>query len=36
VIAAGMENGELALWDPKKILAGETYVIETFFSSLVF
>ncbi|KAL0571826.1 protein transport protein S31 [Marasmius crinis-equi] len=23
VIAAGMENGELALWDPSKILAGE-------------
>ncbi|ESK89135.1 structural molecule [Moniliophthora roreri MCA 2997] len=24
VIAAGMENGELALWDPSKILAGES------------
>jgi hypothetical protein len=23
VIAAGMENGELALWDPEKIIAGE-------------
>ena len=22
VIAAGLENGELALWDPSKILAG--------------
>jgi protein transport protein SEC31 len=22
VIAAGLENGELALWDPAKILAG--------------
>lgn len=26
VIAAGMENGELALWDPAKILAGAEYV----------
>lgn len=26
VIAAGMENGELALWDPSKILAGAEYV----------
>jgi protein transport protein SEC31 len=26
VIAAGMENGELALWDPVKILAGAEYV----------
>ena len=26
VIAAGLENGELALWDPSKILAGEGYV----------
>ena len=27
VIAAGMENGELALWDPAKILAGAEYVL---------
>lgn len=27
VIAAGMENGELALWDPAKILAGARYVL---------
>ena len=27
VIAAGMENGELALWDPVKILAGARYVV---------
>ena len=26
VIAAGMENGELELWDPSKILAGAEYV----------
>lgn len=26
VIAAGLENGELALWDPSKILAGGGYV----------
>ncbi|KAK0232505.1 hypothetical protein IW262DRAFT_1258180 [Armillaria fumosa] len=26
VIAAGMENGELALWDPAKILAGASCV----------
>jgi hypothetical protein len=25
VIAAGLENGELALWDPSKILAGQGY-----------
>ena len=25
VIAAGLENGELALWDPAKILAGAGY-----------
>lgn len=25
VIAAGMENGELALWDPAKILSGARY-----------
>lgn len=25
VIAAGMENGELALWDPTKILANARY-----------
>ncbi|THU78209.1 hypothetical protein K435DRAFT_639527, partial [Dendrothele bispora CBS 962.96] len=25
VIGAGMENGELALWDPSKILAGAEY-----------
>ncbi|KAK7038871.1 protein transport protein S31 [Paramarasmius palmivorus] len=29
VIAAGMENGELALWDPSKILAGERYECAT-------
>jgi hypothetical protein len=27
VIAAGLENGELVLWDPAKILAGAGYVI---------
>ena len=27
VIAAGLESGELALWDPAKILAGAGYVI---------
>ena len=26
VIAAGLENGELALWDPSKILSGQGYV----------
>jgi hypothetical protein len=26
VIAAGMENGELGIWDPAKILAGVEYV----------
>lgn len=26
VIAAGLENGELALWDPAKILSGAGYV----------
>jgi len=26
VIAAGLENGELALWDPAKILAGARFV----------
>ena len=27
VIAAGLENGELALWDPASILAGGGYVL---------
>lgn len=27
VIAAGLENGELALWDPTKILAGARWNI---------
>jgi len=26
VIAARLESGELALWDPSKILAGDGYV----------
>jgi protein transport protein SEC31 len=26
VIAAGMENGELALWDPAKIISNAEYV----------
>lgn len=30
VIAAGLENGELALWDPAKILAGAGYVVAYF------
>ena len=30
VIAAGLENGELALWDPAKILAGAGYVVACF------
>ena len=27
IIAAGMENGELGLWDPEKILVNAGYVI---------
>lgn len=30
VIAAGLENGELALWDPAKVLAGAGYVVNLF------
>lgn len=26
IIAAGLENGELALWDPSKIISGAGYV----------
>jgi protein transport protein SEC31 len=26
IIAGGLENGELTLWDPSKIINGERYV----------
>lgn len=31
VLAAGMENGELGIWDPTKILAGAEYVVIRIF-----
>ena len=35
VIAAGLENGELALWDPAKILAGAGYVVAKLFELMI-
>lgn len=35
VIAAGMENGELALWDPSKILAGAGYILPLLFELIL-
>ena len=36
VIAAGMENGELSLWDPAKILASAEYVVMLLHSTLAY
>jgi hypothetical protein len=35
VIAAGMENGELGIWDPSKIVAHVEYVFVCLISAVV-
>lgn len=34
IIAAGMESGELGLWDPEKILSTSEYVVHQLTSKI--